>query len=241
MIRRFVTVVLCMLLAAAAAYSQQTPDSQQPSAGQENPEAESTSRKVRPHNYQKWTFNVGGGANLTNGTTRIFVKGGGAVAAAGVARNANQYLGLRLDFLWADLPLRASALQSAQAPSGTNHVYGVMLDPIVNIPVTKKYSGYFVIGPGFYHRSGKLDSSTFVPGSACNAFYTWWGSCVNGSVPLSGKFLNESQNEFGINFGGGVARKIGTRLELYGEVRYLHGKHNNITTDFRPITIGLRW
>jgi len=243
MIRKFATVLVLLLLVRAAGHAQEAPAGQQPAApGPENPEDESTSRrKARPHDYKNWTFNVGGGANLPSGTTRTFVKGGGGVAGAGVARNYSKYFGFRLDFLWANLPLRTSALQAAQAPGATNHVYSLMLDPIFNIPVTKKYTGYFLIGEGYYHRSGKLDSSTFVPGSACNAFYTWWGSCFNGSVPLSGKFLKESQDEFGLNLGGGVARKVKGNLEVYGEYRYMHGKRNGITTDLRPITIGVRW
>ena len=245
MIRKFAAAMLLVVLAGAIGFAQETPApqqpaAQQPTAGQEE-ESSSSRRKARPHDYHNWTFNIGGGANLPSGTTRTFVKGGGGVAAAGVARNYSKYFGFRLDFLWADLPLRTSALQLAQAPSGSDHVYAVMLDPIFNIPVTQKYSGYLVVGPGFYHRSGKLDSSTVVPGSACNAFWTWWGSCFNGSVPLNKNFLASSQNEFGFNFGGGVARKLGDKLEIYGEFRYLHGKHNNITTDLRPITIGIRW
>ena len=249
MIRKFAAVFVLLLLVRAAGHAEDAPAGQQPAGqqpaapAQENPEEETSSsrRKVRPHDYRNWVFNVGGGANLPSGTTRTFVKGGGAAAEAGAARNFSKYFGFRLDFLWADLPLRTSALQSAQAPGASDHVYSLMLDPIINIPVTKKYSGYFVVGPGFYHRSGNLDSSTYVPGSACNAFYTWWGSCFNGSVPLSGRFLNSKQNEFGLNLGGGIARKLGDKFEVYGEFRYLHGKHNNITTDLRPITIGVRW
>ena len=267
MLRRFATVVLLLLLGIAGQAqdapapqppasqqqsaqppAQQQPSGQQPSAQQptaptqENPEEESTSRrKPRPHNYRNWTFNVGGGANLASGTTQTFVKGGGGDADAGVARNYSRYFGFRLDFLWADLPLRASALQLAQAPGASNHVYGLMLDPIFNLPVTKKYTGYFLIGPGYYRRSGKLDSSTAVPGTHCNVFYVWWGSCFNSSLPLNGKFLAASVSEIGLNFGGGVARKVRGNVEVYGEFRYLHGNHNNITTDVRPITIGVRW
>lgn len=231
---------------AQPAPAQQQPDNQQSanqqSSIQEASQEEATPRrKAKPRDYKKWTFNVGGGASLTNGTTRQFVRGGGAIGAAGVARNYSKYFGFRADFQWDNLPLRASALQLAQAPGATSHVYSFTLDPIINLPVTKIWSGYFVIGPAYFHRSGKLDSSTAVPGSACNAFWDWWGTCFNGSIPLSKNFLNTSQNEFGYNWGGGVARKIRPNLEFYGEFRYLHGTHNGIKTELRPITIGFRW
>ena len=198
-------------------------------------------KKTHANDYKKWVFNVGGGANLGSGTTKTFVRGGGGLATAGVARNADKYLGLRLDFMWADLPLRTSALQLAQAPTGSNHVYGVTLGPILNIPVNEKYSGYLLAGPGFFHRSGKLDSSTAVAGSTCNAFWDWWGTCFNASLPLNKNFLNESENQFGIDVGGGVARKVWGKTEVYFEFRYIHAAHNKVTTDFKPITIGVRW
>jgi opacity protein-like surface antigen len=267
MSRKFATVsrfrivlalmLLTILAGAASVHAQQTPGqqpppSQQPSAPQQadtqQPSSQDTSteeigpiRKPKVKDYKNWTFNVGGGANLTNGNTRNFVRGGGGVAAAGVARNYSKYLGLRFDFQFDNLPLRASALQLAQAPSATSHVYSFMFDPIINIPVTKVWSGYIVAGGNFLHRSGKLDSSTAIPGSACNAFFTWWGNCFNSSLPLNKNFLSASQNEWGENFGAGVARKIRPNVEIYAEFRYLHGTHSSITTDLRPITVGVRW
>ena len=219
----------------------QTSDNQQSSSSQEPSEELPGRRRARTHDYKNWSFNVGGGASLTNGTTQTYVRGGGAVAAAGVARNAGKYLGLRLDFQWDNLPLRSSTLGLAQATGATSHVYSLMLDPIINIPVTKSWGGYFVVGPGYYHRSGKLDSSTAVPGSACDPFFRWWGRCTAGSLPLNGNFLTESQNQFGYNLGGGITRKITPRFEIYGEFRYLHGSHSGITTTLRPITVGVRW
>jgi opacity protein-like surface antigen len=251
MIRTFASVVLLMLLAGARGQAQEAPPTPAPAAqqpaqpaapAQENPEEESTSRrKVKPHNYRNWTFNVGGGANKGSGTTRIFVKGGGATAAGGVARNFSKYFGFRLDGLFADLPLRSSALQLAQAPRASDYVYGLTLSPIINIPVTKKYSGYILVGPGYFRRSGEVDASTFVAGSACNSFWTWWGSCRNGSVPITGNFEKTGQNQFGFTFAGGVSRKLRGNLEVYGEFRYLHAKHNHTTTDVEPITLGIRW
>ncbi len=220
----------------------QQPDNQQSSSSQEaSPEETTRERRTKVRDYKNWTFNVGGGASLTNGTTKKFVRGGGGVGAVGVARNASRYLGLRFDFQWDNLPLRASALQAAQAPGANDHVYSLMLDPIINIPATKNWGGYVVFGPGFYHRSGKLDSSSAIPGSACNSFFTWWGHCYNASLPINGHFLNSSQNEFGYNFGGGITRKIRPNIDFYAEFRYLHGAHNGITTDLRPITVGIRW
>jgi len=227
---------------AAPAPAVQQPSPQKPDSSQEPAEEESTSRrKAKPHEYKNWTFNAGAGANLDSGTTKTWVRGGGFVGAAGVARNANKYLGLRADFIYANLPLRDSTQELAQATGATSYALAVTLDPIINIPVTKLYGGYVLLGPAFYHRAGSLNSSTAVPGSACNGFWTWWGACANVSIPLSGSFVNSSQNQFGYDFGGGVTRKFPSGVEIYAEYRFMHGTHNGITTDFRPITIGFRW
>jgi len=222
--------------------TQAQPSGSQDSSSSQEPAAEEMpGRRKKPANFKKWTFNVGGGASLPSGTTNKFVRGGGGVAAAGVARNYNKYLGLRLDFQFDNLPLRDSALQAAQAPSATSQVYSLNLDPIINIPVTSKWGGYIVAGGGFYHRTGKLDSSSAIPGSACTPFYTWWGSCFAGSLPVNGHFLTTSQNLFGYNFGGGVTRKIRSNIDFYAEFRWLHGAGGDQTTSLRPITIGVRW
>src|ERR1700690_1401480 len=145
MIDRFVKVVgaaVLICLATAGSRAQQAPEAPKPAATQEGSQEESTSRKAKPHDYKNWTFNVGGGANLPHGTTNTFVKGGGLVADAGVARNYSKYFGFRLAFSWTYLPLRGAALQRAQATSGTNQVYGLTLDPIFYIPATKLYRGY---------------------------------------------------------------------------------------------------
>ncbi len=220
--------------------AQQQPNSQ---SGNEEatPEESAPRHKVKPKQYKNWNFNVGGGANVTSGTTNKFVHGGGVVVGGGVARNYSQYFGFRLDFQFDNLPLRNTALLQAQAPGANSHAYSLMLDPIINIPVNKLWSGYVVFGPSYFHRSGKLDSSRAVPGQACNAFFTWWGRCFAGSVPVGVDFLRESENQFGYNVGGGVARKVYNNIEVYAEFRVVHGSHNGVTTDVRPITMGVRW
>ena len=227
---------------AAPASTTQTPAAQQPASGQEPAQEVSPSpRKKRAHDYKNWNFNVGAGANVDSGSTKTFVRGGGVVGTIGVARNANKYLGLRADFIYADLPLRDSTLQLAQATGATSYVLAFTLDPIINVPVTKEFSGYVLFGPGFYHRAGSLNDDTAVPGSGCNPFWTWWGACSSLSIPLSGSFVNSSQNEFGYNVGAGVARKMPSGVEIYAEYRLVHGSANRTTTDIRPITIGVRW
>jgi len=220
--------------------AQQQPDNQPP-GGQEPAEETSSRRRVKPRDYEPWTFTVGGGASLTNGATKSFARSGGGIAAGGVARNYSKYFGFRLDAQFDNLPLHYTALQQALASGGNAHVYSFMLDPVINIPATKLWSGYIVGGPSYFHRSGELDSSLALPGSACNPFWVWWGACYAGSLRLDGKFLHSTQDEFGENFGGGIARKVRPNVEIYGEFRYLHGKRNGITTDLRPVTIGVRW
>ena len=222
----------------------QQPKAQQPDTQSGNQEAtpeEIPTRKPKGPEYKKWSFNVGGGASLTNGDTKNYVRGGGGIIAAGAARNYSKYFGLRLDLQWDNLPLRSSALQLAQAPGANEHVYSVMLGPVINIPVTKNWGGYIIGGAAFYHRSGKLDSSTAIPGTACNGFFLWWGHCFNGSLPINGNFLHSSVNQLGEDFGGGVTRKIRPNMDLYLDFRYLHGTNGNISTDLRPITVGIRW
>ena len=220
----------------------QAPDAQKPAASQDNQEVdELPARRVKPHEYKNWTFNAGGGGNLPHGTTNEFVKGGGLAANGGVTRNFDKYFGLQLGFSWTDLPLRESSLQMAQASGASNHVYGLTFDPVVYIPFDKTYTGYVLIGPGFYHRSGKLDSSTALPGSVCNSFWDWWGVCRNGSIPLSGNYLKESLNQFGFNYGGGLSRKVTDKIDLYAEYRAQHASWNNNTTDARTVTVGVRW
>jgi hypothetical protein len=252
-------LVLTLLLGARAGFAQSAPAgqtpaapaaqspaaaapaAQEPAAGQEPADEESTRRKPKPKEYKNWNFNVGAGANLDSGTTKTWVRGGGFIATAGAARNANKYLGLRADFLYANLPLRDLTQELAQATGATNYALDLMLGPIINLPVTKNYGGYILFGPGFYHRQGTLQDSTAIPGSSCNGFWSWWGACSNSSIPLSGDFVHSSVNEFGYNFGGGVTRKTPSGVELYVEYRLTHGSRNGITTDVHPITLGFRW
>ena len=264
---RIARLTLVMILAGASTlFAQQPadqPPAQQPAAQQpadqppaQQPQAQTQQtpapqeataadiglgRKPKVKDWKNWSFNVGGGASFTSGTTTQYARGGGIIGGAGVARNYSKYFGFRLDVQYDNLPLRSSALQLAQAPGATSQVYSFMLDPIINIPVNKEWGGYVVGGPAFLHRTGKLDSSTMIPGSACGGFFTWWGVCNAGSLPLNGNFLKASQNEFGENFGAGITRKITPSIEFYAEWRLLHGSRSGITTDFRPITIGVRW
>lgn len=258
MIRKFlrlsavtITAFLIMILAGAPTLHAQQDSAQQPSGqpaqAQQQPEQPSSqepqeeetssSRKAKPKEYKNWTYHVGGGAALMNATTQNFVRNGGFVAEAGVARNYSKYLGLQAQFQWNSLPLRTSALREAQAPSGSSYMYSVMFDPIINIPVTKVWSGFGVIGGNFSHRGGTLDSSTVIRGTGCSPFYHWWGTCRNGSIPVTGNFLSTSQNNLGFNAGFGITRKIRGNVEFYAEFRYVRSAE----TSLRPITIGFKF
>src|SRR5581483_7703222 len=165
--RLFATAVLMMILTGVAGLcAQQAPDQPQPndqsqaqepsgqsstqgSSSQESSSSQEVSpedigkqRRAKAHNYKNWEFNVGAGASMPNGTTNQFVRGGGGIIGAGVARNYSRDFGFRLDVQWDNLPLRTPALQAAQTSSANDHAYLVNLDPIINIPATKNWGGY---------------------------------------------------------------------------------------------------
>lgn len=222
------------------------PTAQQPAAGQSSAdqqatEEESSSRRKKPKNFKTWEYNVGLGANVNSGTTKTYVRGGGPLAAGGVARNASKYLGLRADFIFADLPLRQSTLTLAQAGSASSYLFALNVGPVINIPITKDWGGYILFGGGYYHRWGTLSSNTTVPGSFCTPFFIWWTGCQAASIPSSGSFVNSSQNQFGYDVAAGITRKVPSGVEVYAEFRLMHGSATPTTTDVRPITIGVRW
>jgi Outer membrane protein beta-barrel domain len=231
----------------APATNAQQPQSSTPSAQQSGSEEASQEegplpRQRKPPDFNKWSYNLGAGANVDSGATKTFVRGGGVGGTVGVARNGNKYLGLRADFMYEDLPLKQSSLVLAGAQSAYSYLLSFTVDPIINIPVTSNFGGYVLFGPGYFHRGGTLNSDTAVPGTPCNSFYTWWnGLCPNVSLPLDGSFVHSSQNDFGYNIGAGITRKMPSGVEVYAEFRLIHGSANETTTDVRPITVGVRW
>ena len=137
-----------------------------PPSDQEPAEEESSSRrKAKPHDYKNWNYNVGLGANVDSGTTKTFVRGGGGVATAGVARNANKYLGLRADFIFADLPLRDSTCGWLRPEVPPAIFSPLRSDPVINIPVTKLWGGYILFGPGLLPSLRNLEF-----GHSCSGF-----------------------------------------------------------------------
>ena len=220
-----------------------TPAAQKPDSSQEPAEEESTSHRKRIHDYKNWVYNVGAGANLDSGPTKTWVRQGGFVGSGGVARNANKYLGLRADFIFANLPLRDSTQQLAMATGATTHVYALTLAPIINIPVTKLYSGYVLIGASFNHRSGSLNGDTTVPGAPCNAFWNWWGACQtsNFSIPLSGSFVNSSRERIRIQRWGRRSAQDAERRRNLRRVpscaRIAQWHHHRLSSDHDRVSL----
>ena len=179
---------------------------------------------------------------LTNGTTKTFVRGGGGIAAAGVARNYSKYFGIRLDFQFDNLPLRTSALQAAQATGATNHVYSFTLDPIINIPVTSNWGGYIVVRPGVITIA---PANLILPppflGRPAILFSCGGDTATTAACPSTASFCNESQNEFGYNFGGGDHPQDPAEHRFLRRVPIPARQAQRHHTDLRPITVGIRW
>ncbi len=129
---------------AAPPATTQAPATQQapgtPTAADQEPAEETTSssRHKKIHDYKNWSYNVGAGANLDSGTTKTYVRGGGFVATAGVARNANKYFPGCAAISYSPISRCATfLLRLAQATGASSYFFGVTVDPVINIPVTQ--------------------------------------------------------------------------------------------------------
>ena len=110
---------------------------------------------------------------------------------------------------------------------------------------------YIVAGVGYYYRPVKVTTPAvgYVPGY-CDP---WWYWCYPGGWVSYDKIIgSRSSSDFGIDFGGGVAVRLGDSASLYFEARYhyifgpdikdstgkSYGKANG---QFLPLVVGIKF
>ena len=189
--------------------------------------------------FSRIRFNVGGGVGYPQGNLSTFVNSSGNFVAGG-GYNFAKYFGVSAEYFWEDMPINDRVLQQLNTTTETVRAqqYALTVNPIVEVPLVRKFGTYVIGGVGWYHRSGQ----TSVPGVGviCDPYWSWWYGCTITSTDIVTK--SRSSNAFGKNIGVGVTYRLGeTHLKIYAEVRYHEASYNNVPTKLVPITFGVRW
>ncbi|HXW91498.1 MAG TPA: hypothetical protein VEK33_13200 [Terriglobales bacterium] len=194
-------------------------------------------------NLPAWNATVGGGVGFPQSGAANFANNG-ATFVGGGGPNLMRFLGLDAEFMWQDLPIKKNLISALDVPkaSARARLYAVTFNAIVPIPTHGKVGFYAIGGGGWYHRSGELTVSTYIPGTVCTPFDLFLINCENGLVPSKTRLASTSSDAWGSNIGGGITYRFGASpLKLFAGVRYHHVPTKQLDTNLLPLTIGLSW
>jgi len=187
--------------------------------------------------YSRFLLNVGGGIGYPQGDLNSFVNSSGNFVAGG-GYNFAKYFGVDTEYYWNDLPVNDHFKQLLKMPSVRAQQYAWTFNPIVQVPLGRKFGTYLIGGIGWYHRSGQ--TTTPGVGVICDPYWSWWYGCTIASVDIVTK--SRSNNAFGENVGVGFTYRLAeSHLKIYAEVRYHQASYNNVPTKLVPLTFGIRW
>lgn len=197
------------------------------------------------HDYPRFNFDVGGGVGIGRGAVGGFV-GNSYFGQAGAGVNLGRMFGVNAEYMYYDLPIRASVSQSQSLNNASGSLNAVTLNGIVRPPVhLGKLGLYGIFGMGFYRRNVSASSEILLPGAVCQpAWSQWWGiNCVNGFVQTQQTLSSVSRSAAGYNYGGGVTYSLKHLHggKLFVEWRYHKAYQSDVQTIVMPIAVGLRW
>jgi hypothetical protein len=187
-------------------------------------------------------LNFGAGFNAPIGNDGPYISWGGNFNVGG-GLHFSKRLSLLAEYQLLDNKLPGSfiAASGSGATGGNAHIWGLTLDPVIDLFPARTSSFYVTGGGGFYR---KVTSFTV---QVCCDFY---GNYVN---EVAAHF---SSNQGGLNFGAGFTHRLGGtysdgNMKLFAEARYLWvntPEYNAFTgstkmgaTELLPVSFGVRW
>lgn len=199
----------------------------------------------------KLAFEFGAGFDPPTSDSSSYIKSGFNVNVGGGLHFSREFsLLLEYQFIRSGLP--DAIIAEAGSDGGNAHIWGLSLNPVIDLMPHHNTSVYVTGGGGFYR---KVTNFTDVqPVQYCTYFY-----CGTGYVPQNvGSF---SSNQGGFNVGGGVSHRFAGmygdgKMAVFAEARYLdvltpavinqsaNGLGNTTIgkdTKLIPITFGLRF
>lgn len=182
-----------------------------------------------------------------NPTAKFVNVGGGFAAGAGVNFiKCNAFIG---EFMWNRMGASDAALRVVRDALGNKDIEGhgnvFALTGNYRYELRGKTAGvYFIGGGGWYRRSVNLSTHVATGQSInCTREWLWFGfECQSGTVIADQTVGSSTSDAFGANGGIGVTFKVGEpRYRFYMEARYHYAPTRNITTQFIPVTFGIRF
>jgi len=195
--------------------------------------------------FSRYNFTAGGGLGVGRNEVAAFVGNSGHVVAGGGV-NFSRLFGLDAEYMYYNLPLRTSVIQSQSLPGASGHLQSISLDGIVTVPYhAGKLGAYGIFGGGFYRRSVSANPEVLQTNAVCQpAWVRWWGiNCLKGTPQTQQTLSSYSKDAGGFNFGGGATYRLNylDHAKVFFEFRYHRAYHSDGQTIVVPLTVGLRW
>lgn len=188
--------------------------------------------------FHRFTIGAGGGFTAITGYDAGRLDHGGNVLVGG-GLNLNRYLGITGNFMFNQLGITGSELNSLNQPDGSARVYSVTLDPTFRLPLGHRFSAYVLGGGGFLRRTVEFTQPTL---AQTFVFNPWWGYIGPALVPVNQILGTVTNNSGAFDVGGGLNVALPrTGAHLFFESRYFHGFTSNSNTTLVPVTVGIRW
>ena len=207
-------------------------------------------------------INVGGGVLMPlSGLKDAFDTGWNG--GIGATFNVSPTFGLQAEYMYNWMPGPEKTILVSPVPGGvgsaqlieSNHnTHSLTFNGLVSSPRTATVGGYGVGGIGYYHRTVQLTSPAVGYATVCDPYWYW---CYPAAVSVDNILVDRSQDNFGINVGGGVTFG-GESVKFYAEIRYHYVWGSEVrqqvavpggpceqgcstNAQYLPITFGVRW
>jgi hypothetical protein len=187
---------------------------------------------------RKWNLHFGGGPSFARTAMRDFVNRGYHFGGGGGV-NLTPQAGLVGEFRFNSFGVNDQTLRRFEMPDGRTYVWNVSLNPTLRLNPNGRLGGYVIGGYGVYRRTIEFTQPTLRPTVICDF---WWGFCSQVLVPANQVLGRFSTTRGGWNGGGGVTFGLGrSGTKLFVEMRYHQMLTSSRSTQFAPLTAGLRW
>jgi len=151
----------------------------------------------------------------------------------------NDYFAITGTFSFNGLGITRNQLDLLNQPDGSARVYSLTVDPMIRLPLGRRWSVYAVGGGGYLRRTIEFTQPTVAQTFVIDP---WWGYIGPALVPVNQVLGSVTSNAGALDIGGGLNVPLpNSSMRLFVESRYLHGFTGHSGTSVVPIVFGIRW